>query len=316
MGIAMKKRTLLISAAAAAGAAYALGSQALFSAASKRDSAYLSLLLKHEGQYSQLVEDFQARMKTRTLTDLTIYSRDGLKLAAHWWPAENARRTILLAHGWHGGWNRDFAGIAEDLHDGGANLLFIEQRAQGASEGKYLTFGLMERYDVADWACRLAEFAGTQLPIYLFGISMGAASVLMASALPLPDCVRGICADCGYTSPGEILRRTTDVKTHLPVLTYGANLLLRAHTGLDYNGVSTLDALRANRLPTLIVHGDADALVPVSMAYENYAACAAPKDLLIVHGAKHGLSYLVDKEAYQEKLTRLFAYCENNVETL
>ena len=311
----MKKSKLLIPVAAA-GAAYALGAQALFSSASKRGSKYLSLFLKGGGEHAQLVEDFQARMRTRTLTDLTIYSRDGLKLAAHWWPAENARRTILLAHGWHGGWNRDFAGIAEDLHDDGANLLFIEQRAQGASEGKYLTFGLMERYDVADWACRLAEFAGTALPVYLFGISMGASSVLMASALPLPDCVRGICADCGYTSPGEIIRRTSDRQGHLSFLAPGANLLLRAHTGLDYDGASTLDALRQNRLPTLIVHGDADALVPVSMAYENYAACAAPKDLLIVHGAKHGLSYLVDKEAYREHLYRLFAFCEGEAAEL
>lgn len=311
----MKKSKLLIPLAAA-GAAYALGAQALFSSSSKRDSAYLPLFLKPDGQYAQLVEDFQARMRTRTLTDLTIYSRDGLKLTAHWWPAENARRTILLAHGWHGGWNRDFAGIAEDLHDGGANLLFIEQRAQGASEGKYLTFGLMERYDIADWACRLAEFSGTALPIYLFGISMGAASVLMASALPLPDCVAGICADCGYTSPGEIIRSTAKAKTRLPMLEYGANLLLRLRTGLDYDSVSTLDALRQNRRPVLIVHGDADGLVPVSMAYENYEACAGPKSLLIVHGAKHGVSYLIDKQAYREKLARLFAFCEGEAEEL
>ncbi len=305
----MKKSKLLIPVAAA-GAAYALGAHALYCLASRRSSAYASLFLKPSAQHSELVEGFQARMKTRTLTDLTIYSRDGLRLVAHWWPAENPRRTILLAHGWHGGWNRDFAGIAEDLHDGGANLLFIEQRAQGASEGEHLTFGLMERYDIADWACRLAEFAGSDLPMYLFGISMGASSVLMASALPLPDCVRGIAADCGYTSPGAILRHAADAKLHLPALEYGANLMMKYRTGLDYDGVSTLDALRRNRLPTLIVHGDADRLVPVSMAYENYAACVSPKSLLIVHGAAHGLSYLEDKESYQDKLLRLFAFCE------
>ncbi len=35
------------------------------------------------------------------------------------------------------------------------------------------------------------------------------------------------------------------------------------------------------------------------MTYENYEACAAPKRLLIVPGATHGRSYLVDRESYE-----------------
>ena len=306
----MKKAKLLLPVLAAAGA-YAVGSQALFSVASRRDSLWLRLPKKEKtDEYESLVSSFRARMAEKEMTDLTIYSRDGLKLTAHWYPAQDAKRTIVLVHGWRSAWYRDFAGIAEDLHDGGANLLFIEQRAHGASEGEYISYGLMERYDVADWACRAAEFAGSALPMYLFGVSMGASTVMMASALPLPDCVRGVCADCGYTSPGEIIRRTSAEQTHLPCLEPGANFCMRLRTGLDYDGYSTVDALRASRLPTLFVHGDADGFVPVSMSYENYAACASPKRLLVVHGAGHGVSYLVDPESYRQNLAALFDFCE------
>ena len=180
----MKKAKLLLPVLAAAGA-YAVGSQALFSVASRRDSRWLQLPKKEKAdEYESLVSSFRARMAEKEMTDLTIYSRDGLKLTAHWYPAQDAKRTIVLVHGWRSAWYRDFAGIAEDLHDGGANLLFIEQRAHSASEGEYISYGLMERYDVADWACRAAEFAGSALPMYLFGVSMGASTVMMASALP------------------------------------------------------------------------------------------------------------------------------------
>ncbi len=307
-------RTMLVSATSA----WLLSTQSLFSLASRRKSWVYHAWYPHKTRpnaspdaVENLVSAYQARIHALRLDKIFMRSRDGLTLAAHWYPAENARRTIVLVHGWRSRWDRDFAGITDYLHDGGANLLFIEQRAHGESEGKYIAFGLLERFDVEDWVKKLKTFSDPKLPVYLFGVSMGASTVLMASALSLASCVRGIVADCGYTSPSAIIRNTITHNTVLPAFTEtGASLPMKLHTGFDYDAYSTLDAVRRSRIPTLFVHGDADTFVPVSMTRQNYAACAAPKDLLIVHGARHALSYLVDPAAYQQKVEALFSRCE------
>lgn len=314
-----KKRKILPVALLCAASAWTVSAHALFSVASRRNSWLCRIPRPRKAipdplsdELAAFVKSFQARIRTLGLKKITMRSRDGLTLAAHWYPAENARRTIVLVHGWRSTWDRDFAGITDYLHDGGANLLFIEQRAHGESEGDYTAFGLLERFDVEDWVKKLPEFSDPALPVYLFGVSMGASTVLMASALPLGSGVRGIIADCGYTSPGAILRSVITQRTPLPAFTEkGASLHMRLHTGFDYDAYSTLDAVRRSRIPTLFVHGDADAFVPVSMSYQNYAACAAPKGLLIVHGARHAMSYVVDPARYNKKIESMFSLYDN-----
>lgn len=312
-----KKRKILPAALVCAASAWVLSAQSLFSLASRRNSRLRRIPRPHKAvsdapsdEIEAFIKSYKVRIRTLGLKKITMRSRDGLTLAAHWYPAENARRTIVLVHGWRSTWDRDFAGITDYLHDGGANLLFIEQRAHGESEGEYIAFGLLERFDVEDWVKKLPKFSDPALPVYLFGVSMGASTVLMASALPLGPCVRGIVADCGYTSPGAIIRNTITQNTLLPAFTEkSANLRMRLHTGFDYDAYSTLDAVRRSHIPTLFVHGDADTFVPVSMSYQNYAACAAPKSLLIVHGARHAMSYAVDPETYNRKIESLFSLC-------
>ena len=60
------------------------------------------------------------------------------------------------------------------------------------------------------------------------------------------------------------------------------------------------------KVPVLFVHGSDDHFVPVEMTYENYKACIAPKRLLIVPGAEHGMSYMVDKKSYEEAVKRFW----------
>jgi fermentation-respiration switch protein FrsA (DUF1100 family) len=313
--IHMKKKKLLPALFVSAASAWVIGTQSLFSLASRRRSLLYRIPRPRKkapdappDELEAFVAAYQERIHAMKLKKITMRSRDGLTLAAHWYPAENACRTIVLVHGWRSAWDRDFAGITDYLHDGGANLLFIEQRAHGESEGAYIAFGLLERFDVEDWVKKLPEFSDPTLPVYLFGVSMGASTVLMASALPLPPSVQGIVADCGYTSPSAIIRNTVVRNTVLPAFAEkGAGLRMRLHTGFDYDAYSTLDAVRRSHIPMLFVHGDADTFVPVSMSYQNYAACCAPKSLLIVHGARHAMSYIVDPDAYRRKVEQLFS---------
>ena len=120
--------------------------------------------------------------------------------------------------------------------------------------------------------------AGTELPVYLCGVSMGATTVLMAAGLDLPENVHGIMADCGFTSPHAIWKHVANNNLHIPFRLRGilADTLYERKTQSDAAYESTVDALRHCRIPVMLVHGADDHFVPLEMTYENYAACASP----------------------------------------
>ena len=189
-------------------------------------------------------------------------------------------------HGWRSVWYNDFSLSAPIWLQNGCSILIPEQRGQNASGGDYLTFGLLERYDCRDWALWADRRCEGRLPIYLSGISLGASTVLMAASLPFPPSVRGVIADCGFTSPKAILK-------------YVAEHMFRERVGIAPDAFSTTEALARTKLPVLLIHGEDDHFVPVEMTHENYEACASEKRLLLVPGAGHGLSFCVDETAYK-----------------
>ena len=248
---------------------------------------------------------------SQDLEEVTITSHDGLKLKGHLLTCENAKRTELLMHGWREPWQADMGMMTRYQHNHNCNVLIIEQRGHGESEGEYIGFGVLERYDCKAWCEYICQRFGEDLPLYLGGVSMGASTALMAAALDLPKNVKGIIADSGFTSPRAIVADVLSKKAHLPENLVGVlDLFNRVKAGYSYSEYSTLEALEQNTLPILFVHGDEDKFVPLAMTLENYLACKAPRDLLIVEGAEHGAGYLVDPEAYEAALQRLFARCE------
>ena len=237
--------------------------------------------------------------------DVFITSFDGLRLHAKFYAASERKAPVqIMFHGYKSSAERDFCGGLREGIDGGFNVLLVDQRAHGESEGKYLTFGVNERFDCLSWASYAAERFGNDVKIYLYGISMGAATVLMASALPLPKSVSGIVADCGYTSPKAIICSVLR-DHHVPAApVYAvAKLGARLFCGFDLDSASAPDALRRSHIPVLFIHGDDDRFVPCRMSRENFEASAAEhKKLLIVHNAGHGLSYMLDRPAYLSAL--------------
>lgn len=144
-----------------------------------------------------------------------ICSYDGKKLVGHWYPAANAKRIIIAMHGWRSSWTRDFGVISSFWHEEGCSVLYVEQRGQNNSGGDYMGFGMMERYDCLEWVKWVNTRNENELPIYLAGVSMGAATVLMASGLELPHNVHGIISDCGFTSPHDIWKHVVENNLHL-----------------------------------------------------------------------------------------------------
>ena len=248
------------------------------------------------------------KLKSIEMQTVEIESFDGTKLIGHLYPADNAKRIIVAMHGWRSNWWRDFAVIYDFWHDSGCTVLFAEQRGQGESEGDHMGFGMIERYDCIEWVKWLCENDQDKLPIYLAGVSMGAATVLMASGLELPDNVHGIMADCGFTTASAVWKHVAEDNLHLSfdIRKRLVDVLCKKRINIGSDEYSTVDAMRENTVPVLFIHGTADTFVPVSMTYENYEACKAEKRLLIVEGAEHGLSYIVDKDAYQKAVLEFF----------
>ena len=230
-----------------------------------------------------------------------IQSRDGTKLVGHWMPVENPKRVIVAMHGWRSSWHNDFGMVADFFWKNGCSLLCPEQRGQGSSGGEYMGFGLMERYDCLDWLDWVNRRTGGDLPAYLCGISMGASTVLMAAGQELPPNVRGVMADCGYTSPVAIWKHVAQNHLHLSYGVCGgpAGRAARRKIRMSMDAESCPQALARCTVPVLFVHGTDDRFVPIEMTYENYKACAGPKRLFVVPGAEHGMSYLVDRTGYE-----------------
>lgn len=240
-------------------------------------------------------------------------SFDGLRLRALLLPCENARGVIIFMHGYRSTPLRDLGASAKYYHDLGFTLLLPNQRACGESEGRFITFGAKEKYDVKAWADYAAERFGPELPIVVGGISLGSSSVLMSLGLPLPGSVRAAVCDCGYSSLTDELELAAQNFFHIRrpgAVLFGIRLWCSLLAGFDIKKCTTLDALRGDRIPVLFIHGEADGFVPPRFSRENYEACAAPKELFTVPGAEHGLSYLADTQGYHSHLEAfLDKYC-------
>jgi fermentation-respiration switch protein FrsA (DUF1100 family) len=231
--------------------------------------------------------------------DLYITSCDGLRLHGRLLPLESPKATILMFHGYHSFADVDFGCAVPLLREMGYQLLLVDERAHQGSEGKYITYGVKERRDVLSWADEMAARLGPAHPLYLQGISMGAATVLMASALPLPDCVRGIIADCPFTEPKAIIRHVAAGMRipgwiSVPLAASAAAIFGRFRLG----GASALEAVRGAKLPILLIHGEDDHFVPCDMSREIAAANPEKIRFHTFPGAGHGLSYLVDEPRY------------------
>ena len=235
-----------------------------------------------------------------------ITSRDGLTLSARYYHTRDGAPLVIMAHGYRGSAIRDFCGGARISLDLGHNVLLLDQRANGASGGRTITFGIRERYDVLDWIDFARRQFGEDVPMALYGVSMGAATVLMVAGMEeLPKNVRGVAADCPYSSPEAIIRKVAGEDMHLPahlampLVRLAARLLGRFSIRAD----SPVEAVKRARIPILIIHGEDDRFVPCSMSRELHAANPDRVRLETFPGAGHGLSYIVDTDRYIRAVT-------------
>ncbi len=252
------------------------------------------------------VLDAERWVQSQPQKDLQVMSYDGKLLHATFLPRKHARGTILLFHGYRSCWQIDFGLVLRYYYETlGYQLLLVDQRAHGKSEGRYLTFGVRERFDVISWTTYMGQLLGEDHPLFLGGLSMGATTVLMASCFEFPANVRGIIADCGFTSPYEIMQavlRHHNPKTPAKLLLPFCGIFTKLFAGFGLKDASTLDAVRESRYPILFIHGTGDTFVPCEMTQRAFDACRSQKTLVLVDGAEHGKSYLADKTRVEAAL--------------
>lgn len=254
-------------------------------------------------------------LKDQGCQDVFINAKDGIRLHGLWVPVTEAKGTVMLLHGYRSTYLVDFSMALEFYHGAGYNLLIPDQRAHGKSEGKFITFGVKESDDVLRWIDFHNRNFG-DIPIVLSGLSMGASTVLYVTDRELPANVKGVIADCGFTSPKAILSHVYKKTTHLPpVLSmWAVNIFTKAFAGFSISERDTRACLSNSRVPVLMIHGRNDGFVPCNMSEQGYSACTGKKRILLVDGADHGVSFIHDREGYTNAVVSFLAENVDRIE--
>lgn len=252
-----------------------------------------------------------------SLETVGITSDDGLNLVGNLFHLpEESHKWLLAIHG-YGSSSSGMYDIAAFYGVNGYNVLVPDMRSHGESEGTYIGMGWLDRLDVLKWIDYIIEL-DPKAEIILHGVSMGGATVMMVSGEELPENVKGIVEDCGYTSVWDIFSDELSYLFHLPdfPFLYTANLIANIRAGYDFKEASAVKQVANSAVPILFIHGSADTFVHTEMVYEVYDACTSPKDILIVEGAGHAEAYCVDMKLYFSTVFEFLAEkcgMENNI---
>ncbi len=221
-------------------------------------------------------------------------SFDGLRLKARYFD-NGSENTILLFHGYRSSAKRDFSCAVEMYSDFGLNVLLCDQRSHGESQGRLITFGVKESRDVVSWIEFVTENYNPE-KLLLGGISMGATTVILACGHNLPKSVKAVVADCGFTSPSDIMKKVAkqsfkiNAGFFLPFLDMACRIIGK----FSFIDVSIEKTLKKSSIPVLFIHGTSDGFVPCEMSERGYKSAPEGSELLLVPEADHGLSFLVD----------------------
>lgn len=254
---------------------------------------------KEYEKYREQLITWTKELRAAPYEELTVTDDKGLTLRARYYECKKGAPIDVIFHGYRGNAERDLSGGIARCFALERNVILVNHRGAGDSEGHVISFGVKECDDCIRWIHKVIERFGKDVRIYLSGVSMGAATVMMASCRELPENVVAILADCGYSSAKEIIEKVIKdmhlpVKPLYPFVKLGARIFGR----FDLEATPPIEAVKNAKVPMIFFHGDADTFIPCDMTVRCYEACSTPKKLVIVPGAAHGVAFPRNKELY------------------
>ncbi len=257
-------------------------------------------------QYYPLIHENRDWLDSLEKETLTIKSRDQLALRGYYFPNKNTcgeynQKTVMLFHGYTSQSLMEHPTIARFYYNLGYNIFMMDHRAHGDSEGDYIGFGALDRYDGLAWINYLNQkFEDHPHEIILHGGSMGGATVTMMSGLYLPENVTAIISDCSFTCGWDVFDYVLTSMYHIPskpILSL-ADKMVQKKAGYSIRECNAAEEVKKSTIPILFIHGDQDSFVPCKMVYQLYKNCASQKELLVVEGAGHANSIYHAPELY------------------
>lgn len=298
-------KTALVSTVAAAGICGAIGNFFIEGTLSKKGIRKRQMgpgMLDEETKKilhssPESLESVEFYRKTRH-REITAKSIDGKNLYALHYENESDIY-VIFCHGFTGDPNTDNV-FAKRYYDMGYNVILPYSRAHGKSEHDYCTMGYCERLDIVSWTEEIAK-NNPEAKIVLHGVSMGSATVMMATGENLPENVKCCIADCGFTSLYELYTGFVGKMAPKPlakIILECANTVSKIKMSFDFKDASPIDFVAKSKTPTLFIHGEKDDFVPFSMLRPLYDAASCKKEMLIVPDSAHAISELVNPELY------------------
>ena len=234
--------------------------------------------------------------------DASIVSSHGENLYADVLrPEKPSHVWCMCIHGWTSH-PQNMAVPARHFYEKGYNILLPYMRGHGKSEVKDVGMGWLDRPDMLDWMTYIISI-DPEAEIFMIGVSMGAATVMMTGGEALPRNVKCLIADCGYSSVWDEIKHEVQHRLHLPVhpMADMSRLVARMRAGYDIKKASSVEQLKKCSTPILFIHGENDEFVPYSMLEKVYAAPDCEKDILSVPDAAHAVSWDIHPELYWPK---------------
>lgn len=230
--------------------------------------------------------------------EVSLRSYDDLKLNGYF-IEQKSDVYVIMVHGYRGDATSIISPIKR-MKKEGYNLLIPDLRGHGKSEGEYIGMGWDDRLDIMQWIDYLLK-KNQQASIILYGVSMGAATVMNVAGENLPHQVKAIIEDCGYTSVWDVFKAHIEMnEVESEVAMHMASFATKIRAGYYLQDVQPIEQVKKSTTPILFIHGDHDEFVPFWMLDQLYNAAKCPKQKLVIAGAGHANCCSVGADIYYQ----------------
>ena len=230
--------------------------------------------------------------------EITMDSVTNNKLTGYKFINNNSDKWVVVVHGYTSK-AREMAKYIKKFHDKGYNVFAPDLIAHGKSEGKFYSMGGFDSDDLVKWIEKISK-ENNNADTLLFGISMGAATVMNSLDKNLPSNVKAFIEDSGYVNLREEFVQQLKKLFNLPSFPVipAASTVTKIRANYFLGDVDATQGLKKTKLPALILHGEDDGFVPPENAKQAYDLLTSPKEIKTFPGEKHVKAERDNREEY------------------